>query len=267
MAAALARVELDERAIAYRRVGSGTPLLFLHGFLCDSRVWQPQLTELADEFDLIAWDAPGAGASPDPPMRFTLTDWANTCANLLDALALGPAHIVGLSWGGLVAQELFRLTPEHVRSLVLAGTYAGWKGSFGNKVAQQRLARCERESLLPADEFVRAWVPAEFFTTAVASEVAEKMAAVVRDFHPHGFRLMARSLAETDTTDLLPSINVPTLLLWGDGDRRSPLDIAAAFEAAIPQATLQVIPNAGHVSNMERPQEFTALVRRFARSN
>jgi pimeloyl-ACP methyl ester carboxylesterase len=144
MAAALSRVDIDERAVAYRRVGSGTPLLFLHGFLCDSRVWRPQLSELADEFDLIAWDAPGAGASLDPPLGFTLTDWADACAQLLDALDLEPAHIVGLSWGGLVAQELFRLAPERVRSLVLADTYAGWKGSFGDNIAQQRLARCER---------------------------------------------------------------------------------------------------------------------------
>ena len=267
MAVPLASVEVDGRTIAYRRVGSGTPLVCLHGFLCDSRVWRPQLVELADEFDLVAWDAPGAGASSDPPASFALADWAICCAGLLDALRLEPAHIVGLSWGGLLAQELFRLAPERVRSLVLADTYAGWKGSFDENVAQQRLARCERESTLPADEFVRAWVPAEFFTTAVASEVVEEMAAVVRDFHPHGFRLMARSLAAADTTDLLPRINVPTLLLWGNADGRSPLHVAEAFETAIPRAKLQVIASAGHVSNMERPDEFSASVRAFARSN
>jgi len=267
MAAALASVDIGGRAIAYRRAGSGTPLVFLHGFLCDLRVWRRQLAELADEFDVVAWDAPGAGASPDPPAEFALADWAVCCADFLDALSLGPAHIVGLSWGGLLAQELFRLAPERVRSLVLADTYAGWKGSFGEDVAQQRLARCERESSLPVDDFVRTWVPAEFFTDTVADDVVDEMAAVVRDFHPHGFRLMARSLAETDTTSLLPSIDAPTLLIWGDGDRRSPLEVAEAFDDAIPGAKLKVIANAGHVSNMERPEEFSALVRRFARSN
>src|SRR5207247_4025034 len=133
--------------------------------------------------------------------------------------------------------------------------------------AQQRRALCARESTLPVDDFVRAWVPAEFFTDAVAHDVSVEMAVVVRDFHPHGFRLMARSLAETDTTGLLPSIDAPTLLLWGDRDRRSPLEVAEAFDDAIPCAKLTVIANAGHVSNMERPEEFSALVRRFARSN
>jgi len=95
----------------------------------------------------------------------------------------------------------------------------------------------------------------------------DEMAAVVRSFRPHGFRLMARSLAETDTTGLLPSIDAPTLLLWGDGDRRSTLEVAEAFDDAIPGAELKRIAKAGHVSNMERPEEFSALVRRFARSN
>jgi pimeloyl-ACP methyl ester carboxylesterase len=267
MSGVLSQVDVCGREIAYRRAGSGTPLVLLHGFLCDSRVWLRQLAELGDEFDVVAWDATGAGRSPDPPDRFALSDWVSCLAAFLEALGLGPAHIVGLSWGGLLAQELFRVAPDRVRTLVLADTYAGWKGSFGDEVAQQRLARCERESSLPADEFVRVWVPVEFFTESVAPDVVEEMAAVVRDFHPHGFRLMARSLAESDTTDLLPSIDVPTLLLWGDGDRRSPLDVAAAFEAAVPGAELRVIENAGHVSNMERPEKFTAHVRRFARSN
>src|SRR5438477_8399351 len=180
MAAALASVDIGGRAIAYRRAGSGTPLVFLHGFLCDLRVWRRQLAELADEFDVLAWDAPGAGASPDPPAEFALADWAICCADFLDALRLGPAHIVGLSWGGLLAQELFRLAPERVRTLVLADTYAGWKGSFGEEVAEQRLTRCERESSLPPDEFVRVWVPVEFFGKGVDRAVAEEMAAVVR---------------------------------------------------------------------------------------
>ena len=89
------------------------------------------------------------------------------------------------------------------------------------------------------------------------------MTAVVRDFHPLGFRLMARSLADTDTTDLLPAIDVPTLLLWGDDDVRSPLSIAEQFHAAIPSAELALIPGAGHVSNMERPDEFNDQLRRF----
>jgi pimeloyl-ACP methyl ester carboxylesterase len=87
---------------------------------------------------------------------------------------------------------------------------------------KQRLERCFLESSLPPEEFASRWVP-EFFTEAASRELKEEMSAMVSDFHPLDFRLMAKSLADTDTTDLLPNIGVPTLLLWGDDDRRSPM--------------------------------------------
>jgi pimeloyl-ACP methyl ester carboxylesterase len=90
---------------------------------------------------------------------------------------------------------------------------------------------------------------------------------VVSEFHPLGFRLMAKSSADTDTTDLLPNIEVPTLLLWGDDDRRSPMNIAEHFRDAIPNAEVEVIANAGHLSNMEQPEKFNAEVRRFCQSH
>jgi pimeloyl-ACP methyl ester carboxylesterase len=139
-----------------------------------------------------------------------MTDWAHVLAQFLDGVGIGRAHLAGLSWGGILAQELYRLDPTRVRSLVLADTYAGWKGSFSETVAAQRLERCRRESLLPATELARLWVPTEFFTAAAPDNLVDEMTAVAREFHPHGFRLMAQSTAETDTTDLLPHIDVPT---------------------------------------------------------
>jgi pimeloyl-ACP methyl ester carboxylesterase len=241
-------------------------LVLLHGFLCDSRVWRRELEDLSDRFRVVAWDAPGAGASDDPSETFTIIDWARALASFLDAIGMERAYLLGLSWGGLLAQELYRLDPSRVLGLILADTYAGWKGSLGEVLSAQRLARCERESLLPPDEFVGRWVPVEFFTAA-SPELEDEMAAVVADFHPLGFRLMARALADADTTDLLPTVDVATLLLWGDGDRRSPLEVAEAFRSAIPGATLAVIPRAGHVSNMEQPEAFDAEVRRFCLAN
>ena len=95
------------------------------------------------------------------------------------------------------------------------------------------------------------------------TQLAAEMATIVADFHPLGFRLMAKSLADTDTTPVLATIKVPTLLLWGDGDRRSPLSVAEQLHAAIPGSELRMIPGAGHVSNMEKPDDFNANVRRF----
>lgn len=249
--------------VTFRAAGEGPAIVLLHGFLCDSRVWRTQLAGLAEGFRVVAWDSPGAGGSDDPPAGFTIADWAQVLGKFLDRIGIGDASVVGLSWGGLLAQELYRLRADLVRRLVLADTYAGWRGSFDRTVAAQRLARCERESVLPPDRFVPLWVPHEFFTSEASTELVSEMRDVVSAFHPHGFRLMARSLAESDTDDLLPQIRVPTLLLWGAGDLRSPIPVAQRFVDAIPEARLEVIPKAGHVSNMEQPEVFNEHVRRF----
>jgi len=237
-------------------------LILLHGFLCDSRCWRRQLADLSEQFDVIAWDAPGAGSSSDPPDPFTLADWSRCLAAFLDALGVAQAHFVGLSWGGVLAQEFYRLDPTRVSRLVLADTYAGWRGSLPAPAVEQRLSRCERDSHLPAEEFVPRWVP-EMFTGAVPPDVLEELSDVFADFHPLGFRLMAKSLADTNTTDLLPRIGARTLILWGEDDHRSPISIAEQLRTAIPDADLRVIAHAGHVSNMEQPAAFNAHVRRF----
>jgi pimeloyl-ACP methyl ester carboxylesterase len=259
---AASRVEVGEHSISYRRTGSGPALVLLHGFLCDSRVWRDQLAGLAHAYDVVAWDAPGAGLSSDPGDPFTLSDWARCLASFLDALGLRRAHVLGLSWGGILAQELLRLDRARVERLVLAGTYAGWRGSLAPEACEQRLARCERDALLTRDELAQRWVR-ELFSATAPDAVLDAMATLLADFHPHGFRLMARSSAATDTTDMLPTIDMPTLLLWGAEDERSPLAIAERLAAAIPAARLAVIPRAGHVSNMERPDAFNAAVLRF----
>jgi pimeloyl-ACP methyl ester carboxylesterase len=258
----LQRIQLGGLSVAYRSAGHGPPLVLLHGFACDSRVWARQLYGLSDQFRVVAWDAPGAGTSSDPPGEFTTVDWARTLAQLIEAVCEQPAHLVGLSWGGIVAQELYRLEPTLVGSLVLADTYAGWKGSFPADIVAQRLSRCLRDSSLPPQEFAAQWVP-EFFTQAAPPALLDEMTQIVADRHPRGFRLMARSSAETDTTDVLRAIAVPCLLLWGEGDVRSPLSIAHRFHEAIPGASLAVISEAGHLSNMERPVEFNHDLRRF----
>lgn len=253
---------VDGHSIAYRAAGHGPPLVLLHGFLCDSRCWRAQLSGLADQFTVLAWDAPGAGLSSDPPDSFTVTDWADALAGFLDDLDFQHAHVLGLSWGGLLAQEFYRLYPSRIDRLVLADTYAGWKGSLSADTVEKRRARCYRDALRPARQVVAEWVPVEFFNNA-SVELAAEMASVVADFHPLGFRLMTRALADTDTSGLLSTITVPTLLVWGNGDLRSPLSVAQQFLEAIPRSKLVVIPDAGHVSNMEKPDEFNATVRRF----
>jgi pimeloyl-ACP methyl ester carboxylesterase len=264
--AELTRAKVNGHSVAYRYAGDGPPLVLLHGFLCDSRCWRRQLADLSDRFRVVAWDAPGAGSSSDPPDPFTITNWAQCLAGFLDVVGIERAQILGLSWGGILAQEFYRLYPARVLALILSDTYAGWKGSLPESACRERLERCFLESSLPPEDFASRWVP-EFFTEGASHDLKEEMYAVVSDFHPPGFRQMAKTSADTDTTDLLPNIVVPTLVLWGDDDQRSPINIAEQLRDAVPNAELAVIANAGHVSNMEQPEEFNARVRRFCMSN
>src|ERR671924_1910247 len=138
--------------IAYERVGKGPALVFVHGAAEDGRVWQPQLAGLADEFTVVAWDEPGAGRSSDVPPDFGLADYADCLAALIEALALGPAHVAGLSWGGTVVLELYRHHPELVATLILVDTYAGWKGSLPADELRARVEGARQMLSAPADE-------------------------------------------------------------------------------------------------------------------
>jgi pimeloyl-ACP methyl ester carboxylesterase len=127
--------------------------MFVHGVGEDSRIWQPQLDALADEFTVVAWDEPGAGRSSDVPRDFGLADYAHCLAGLIDALALGPAHVAGLSWGGTVVQELYRHHAELVGTLILVDTYAGWKGSLPEEEVRARVAGVHEMLAAPVEEF------------------------------------------------------------------------------------------------------------------
>jgi pimeloyl-ACP methyl ester carboxylesterase len=251
--------------IAYERVGQGPPLVLAHGAAEDGRTWQPQLAALADEFTVVAWDEPGAGGSSDVPSGFGLADYADCLAALIEALALGPAHVAGISWGGTLVQELYRHHPGLFATLILIDTYAGWKGSLPEEEVRARVASALQTLAAPAEKFDPT-LPGLFAGDPPAELVPllEEIAAAVR---PETLRTQLRVMAEADQRDLLPRIAVPTLLIWGELDARSPPSVARQFEHAIADTELVVIPGAGHVSNLEQPEPFNKAVREFCRAH
>ena len=215
---------------------------------------------------MVAWDEPGAGGSADPPDDFGLADFGDALAGLIEALGLAPAHVGGLSWGGVVALETYRRHPDVVRTLVLCDTYAGWKGSLPPEEVEARVAGVRESLEVPGDEFVPV-IPG-LFASDPDPEVVAELARLEAEASPATFRRLVTEIAECDLSDLLPRIAVPTLLIWGEGDARSPVDtVARQFHEAIPQSELVVIPRAGHMSNMERPDEFNRAVREFCRAH
>jgi pimeloyl-ACP methyl ester carboxylesterase len=251
--------------IAYERVGWGPPLVFVHGAAEDGRVWRRQLAALADEFTVVAWDEPGSGRSSDVPAGFEVADYANCLAALIESLRLGPAHVAGFSWGGTVVQELYRHDPGLVATLILIDTYAGWKGSLPAEEVCARVAALRQQLAAPADGFDPT-LPG-LFAGDPPAELAGLLREIAADVRPESLRTQLRVMAEADQRDLLPHIAVPTLLIWGELDARSPLSVARQFERAIPDTELVVIPRAGHVSHLEQPEQFNAAVREFCRAH
>ena len=257
------RVDVDRLSITYDRRGDGPPVVLLHGLPGDHRVWQRQVADLSDELTVIAWDAPGCGTSTAPDRPFGLTDVAASLAGFIDALGLDRPHVVGLSWGAGVALELARIATRAAASLVLASGYAGWAGSLAPEVVAQRLDAYLTASRSPGT--VRSWGPGMFSPTVGPELIAEGV-ELVADFNGEVLAMLARSFAEADLRPVLPTITVPTLVLHGDCDARSPIEVGIALHQAIPGSELVVLPGVGHVSNIEAPELFNHELRRFLRS-
>jgi pimeloyl-ACP methyl ester carboxylesterase len=254
---------------AYERVGAGPLLVLVHGAGDDSRIWQPQLAGLADEFTVVAWDEPGAGRSGDLPEGFELSGYADALAALIETIGLGAAHVAGLSaglsWGDTVALELYRRHPALVQTLIMIDTYAGWKGSLPPGEVAARVAAARRMLAAPHEQFDPT-LPGLFAADPPPQFVA-LLAAVAADVRPATMRRQVAIMAEADLSDLLPYIAVPTLLIWGQMDGRSPLTVAYTFQQAIADTELVVIDGAGHLSNLERPEQVNDAIRAFCRAH
>jgi len=256
-------VSVDGLPIAYNRAGTGPPLVLLHGLLGDGRMWKREVDGFADRYTVVAWDEPGCGRSGDPAPGAGLADHARLLEGFIDALGFERPHLLGMSWGAVLALELYHRRPDLARSMILAGAYAGWAGSLPAPAVAARLDTAltgirERS----VDAVVSAWLPT-LFTDRAPLDVVNECASIMDDFHPEAAQDMLRAIAVADLRDVLPTVDVPTLLVYGRHDTRAPLPVARALLDAIPGARLAVLPDAGHLCNMESPEAFSAVVGTF----
>ena len=238
-------------------------MVLLHGFFGDARVWRRQF-ELADDYRVIAWDAPGCGGSSRPPETFRIADYADALAGFIRALDTERPHLVGNSFGGALALALEARYPGTARSLVLVGAYAGWSGSFAADVVAARLANSLPDLELRGDEVARRWLPG-FVTPSASGGLVEELAEIIADFDPDGMRPMILALAEADLREALSVISAPTLLVWGEQDQRSSLEVAADLAQRISGSELVVLPGAGHLPQIEAAGRFNMELRSFLR--
>jgi pimeloyl-ACP methyl ester carboxylesterase len=258
----LPSIEINGLRIAFERAGEGPPLVLVHGAVSDRRVWKPQIDALADEFTVLAWDAPGCGESDDPPESFRLPDYADVLANLIAALELRPAHVLGHSFGGALALELALRHPDAVAKLVIAGGYAGWAGSLPAEEVERRL----NFALDVADRLPGGFEPTSMpglFSEKMPTEAVRALTTIMSEIRPAAMRSMAHALAEADLREALPSIRAPTMLIYGTADERSPPSVARDLHRSIPNSQMTMVAGLGHESALEDPARFNLEIRTF----
>lgn len=255
-------VEVGGRRWTYERKGRGEPVVLVHGYVGDGpSTWRPQLDALSDEFDVIAWDLPGAGGSDDPPEDFGMNGFSGALASFIGALGLTGPHLVGLSFGGATVIDFCRRHHHVPATITLVGAYAGWGGSLPPSEVQRRHGQALELADLAPHELVETLLPTMFAASAPPTIVAEYAKALAA-FRPAGLRAMARACTE-DLTDVLSTIQLPTLLVYGEDDTRAPAGVAAELHRAISESELVLLPGAGHVCNVDAIEPFNEALRRF----
>ncbi|WP_299534299.1 alpha/beta fold hydrolase [uncultured Streptomyces sp.] len=238
--------------------GDGGPLLLcLHGIGSSSAAFVPQLAELAAYVRVVAWDAPGYGKSADPPGPLSLDDFADAAAAVIRERGC-EAHVLGVSWGGVIALRLATRHPELVASLIVADSSVG-SGTDPAKAAGMR-ARAEDLAAAGPRAFAEARGPRLVSPDApreLVRRVVETMAASVR---LPGYAYAAESMASADLRDELPSITAPALVLCGDRDTVTGPDASQAVAGALPKTAYVIVKDAGHLANQEQPERFDAWV-------
>ena len=248
----------DAVEIGYAEAGSGTPIVFLHGFPHNRTLWAPQVAALFPFARCITPDLRGFGESPARP-PYDMDRYADDVASLLDALGVRRAVIAGVSMGGYVAVAFWRRHRARVRGLLLADTRAG-ADDEATRARRRDLIAAARNggSAAVADRMIEGMLGRRIRARApgLVGWVHAMLAAAPVEGSIGALEAM---IARPDSTADLPTIDVPTLVVAGEDDVLIPVAEARAMQAAIRGSRLEVIAGAGHLPNVERPSAFNQL--------
>ena len=253
-------------AMSYRDLGKGDPLVLLHAFPLNGRMFESQMRAFSGSHRVVAPDYPGFGRSPRTPAQPDVHYYAEGVRSLLDRLHLERVILGGVSMGGYVAFECMRLFPERVIALVLANTRPEPDSE------EMRETRIET-ALSVAEEGVGVLVDLQMerlltpYTLQNDEELVENVRAMIFENSPDGVVAALGAMRERpDSTPLLGEIGVPTLVVGGKEDGIISPEVVGAIAAKIPDASHVIIPRTGHLSNLESPEKFNATLADFLQS-
>jgi 3-oxoadipate enol-lactonase len=254
-------------ALHHLRRGSGEPLLLIQGMSGHSGHWgEPFLSQLERDFDVIAFDNRGTGYSPRVDAPFSIADLADDAAGVLDELGLESAHVLAISMGGMVAQELVLRHPGRVRTLTLGCTYAG--GPEGRLTAPEvvqllgtGMLSGDREHAVRVGWSVNV---SKAFAADESNYEAFRESALSKPVAVQVIMLQMQAIAVHDTSEGLGEIEAPTLVIHGTEDQMLDVSNGEAIARAIPGARLERLEGVGHMFWIEQPQRSAELVREHA---
>ena len=246
-----------------RGEGPGDPLVLLHGFPLNRKMWAPQAEALSATRRVITPDYPGFGSSPRPCAQPDMRYYAEGVGELLDKLGLDRVVLGGLSMGGYVAFACLRIFPERISTLILANTRPDPDPEDAREARREMARRVAEEGVevLPKLQMERLLAPD---TLENDEEVVELVRGLILESSPDGVvAALGAMRGRPDSTDLLGKINVPTLVVGGEGDTLSTPEVMGEMAAKISGSSHHTLRKAGHLSNLEAPEEFNAALHGF----
>lgn len=257
----MAFADVGGRRLFYLRSGRGAPLLLVQGMAGHHRMWGAEFLALLEpHFDVIMFDHRGIGESGRADEPFTIADLADDAAGVLDAVGWADAHVLGISLGGMTAQELVLRHPDRVRTVTIgcsaaggaAGVHSGVVRELAAAVASRDVERSVNEGFAANVSTGFAADPAHLATYRERALAVKVPAAVVAMQYQAGFA--------HDTSTRLPSVTTPTLVLHGTDDRILPVRNGQQVAALVPGARLELFADTGHLFWWEHPERAAALV-------
>ncbi|MEW5737808.1 MAG: alpha/beta hydrolase [Myxococcota bacterium] len=253
-------VAISGRTLHFEDRGEGKPVLLLHGFPFSSESFWPQLDAPPTGCRLIVPDHRGFGQSALAPGVSTMEALADDALALLDALGISQAVVGGVSMGGYVAIALTRKDPGRVKGLLLIDTQSSADDEAGKARREAVAQEVEAKGMGP---LVEAMLP-RLLAAGAPLEVKARVEKLMRAQSPAATAAASRGMAtRTDGRDILSRFGGPCLVIVGEHDVITPVEKARAMASLLPQATLAVIPGAGHLPNLEAPEAFQRAVSPF----
>jgi len=257
------KVKIAGGEIAYDMVGEGPTILFLHAFPLGLFMWDAQVEALKARHRVVRFDHRGFGASPVDDSLLTMERIADDGAGLLDHVGASRAVVVGCSMGGYGAFAMMRRHPDRVRALVLQDTRAGADSDEGRRNRALLAEKTLKEGATAARD---AFLPKLLGQTTHRDlpEVVARIESAILATSPRGIANALHGLgARADSTPTLREIRVPTLVVCGEEDTITPVAESEAIQRGVAGSRLAVIPRAGHLSNLEAPVAYNAVLLEF----